>query len=161
MVEKHRYVSDSQWRYLHSKINSLQKSVDTLRESFENNNKPKRGLRFYEVVPPESVCRDINSMLIGTNEYDGFLNRLADYYGVTPMKCYRDDDLDPKYKAEYRPRSKACFSAGPSIARATVLHEFFHHLQHEGVVFVSKKEQEEYADRYSKMFLQRAGVTSA
>ena len=156
-TEEYRLVSDSQWRYLHGKINDLQGTVMKLWRTMDEMQRPKRGLRYHEAVPPESACRDINSMLLGSTSYAGFMSRLAGYYGCEPMGNKRDDSIDPKYRAVYRPDYKTCYSRGSSVGRKTVLHEFFHHLVHLGVVFVDKKDEEDYAERYASTFLDRAG----
>ena len=156
-TENYRLVSDSQWRYLHSKINYLQESVVDMKSTIREMRRPKRGLRFSEALPPASVCRDVDSMLLGTTSYDGFMHRLSAFYECEPMGIYRDDNVDEKYLAVYQPDRKACFSRGPTLNRKTVLHEFFHHLVNLGIVFVDKKDEEDYADRFARIFLQRGG----
>lgn len=157
MTESVRMVTDSQWRYLHQKINALTDIVFELKQEVKEYRKPKRGLRFWESIPSERECNDVLTMLNFTTSYDGFINRLAGFYDCEPMGVYRDENVDPKYKAIYHKHKKACYSRGPTIDRQTVLHEFFHHLVAQGVVFVKKHEEEEKADRYAEVFLKRAG----
>lgn len=157
MTDNYRLVSDSQWRYLHSKINYLQESVAEMKRTMRINQRPKRGLRYSESIPPASVCRDVVSMLVGIKTYDGFIQRLSAFYDCEPMGVLRDDTVNEKYLAVYRRDKKACYSRGPTVDKATVLHEFFHHLTNLGVVFVDKEDEEDYADRYARAILTRAG----
>jgi len=159
--EEYRLVSDSQWRYLHMKLNRLSKIVDNLRSSINDMNNPKKFLRFSEVLPPERVCRDITSMVIGTKSYDGFLGRLSEHYGVPLLEFSVDenipDGINDQYRVnEWHPDGRA-YCKNKTVGRRTVLHEFFHHLVHHRVAIVEKEREEEYADRYARSFLQRAG----
>jgi len=158
--EKYRLVSDSQWRYLHRKINDLTNQVTELRFTLKDMNRPKKFLRFSEVVPPESVCRDINSMMVGSTSYDGFLGRLAEHYTVPLMEVLVDKTIPDGILAQYRKTvlypDGIAYCKNKTVNRRTVLHEFFHHLVHHKVVIVKKKE-EEYADRFASSFLRRAG----
>ena len=157
MTEEYRLISDSQWRYMHRKINDLQDSILTLRRKMDDINKPKRYLKFSECIPPESVCRDVNSMLAGSKKYDGFVGRLSEYYGIEPMGCFVDSGISPKYVAEYRRPENNAYTREPTVHRSTILHEFFHHLTTLNVVSVPKDQEEKLADQYAKVFLQRAG----
>lgn len=161
MTEKYRLVSDSQWRYLHSKINDLSSQLVDIRFALKGMNRPAKFLQFSEVIPPESICRDINSMMAGTQYYHGFLGRLAEHYEVPFMEISVDKNIPDGINAQYRvngwhPDGKA-FSKNETVSRSTVLHEFFHHLVHHKVVIVEKKREEEYANRFSRIFLRRAG----
>ena len=161
VTEQYRLVSDSQWRYLHSKINDVSKQLTDLRWSLKDMSRPKKFLQFSEVVPPESVCRDINSMMRGNTSYDGFLGRLAEHYGVPLMSLWVDETIPDGTLAVYRktafrPDGNA-YTKSKTVGRETVLHEFFHHLVHHKVVVVKKKREEEYADRFARLFLNRAG----
>ena len=158
MTAEYRLVSDSQWRYLHQKLNYLQESVADMKSTIRNMQRPKRGLRYSEAIPPASVCRDVVSMLVGTTSYDGFMQRLSAFYDCEPMGIYRDDNVDEKYLAVYRSQEKACYSRGPSLERRVVLHEFFHHLVNLGIVFVDKKDEEDYANRFAKAVLHRGAL---
>ena len=160
-TENYRLVSDSQWRYLHNKINYLTESVADMKSTIRTIQQPKRGLRYSEAVPPASVCRDVVSMLVGTTSYEGFIRRLSAFYDCEPMGVLRDDNVSEKYLAVYRRDEKACYSRGPSVNRKTVLHEFFHHLTNLGVVFVDKKDEEDYANRFANAVLHRAGGYSS
>jgi len=159
--EKYRLVSDAQWRYLHLKLNKLSKIVDRLRTSIDDMNNPKKFLRFSEVLPPENICRDINDMMIGATKYDGFLGRLSEHYGVPLLEFIIDETIPDGINAQYRvngwcPDGRA-YSKNKTTSRSTVLHEFFHHLVHHRVAIVEKKREEEYANRFARTFLQRAG----
>jgi len=161
IIDGYRLISDSQWRYLHKKINDLIGITADIKHDISQSKRHKKYLRFHEVVPEASVCRDINSMLTGTNEYLGFLGRLAEYYEVPLMEIQIDEKIPDGVIAQYRvnafyPTGKA-FSKNRKVGRGTVLHEFFHHLCHHNVVIVAKSDEEKYADRFSRIFLQRAG----
>ncbi len=159
MTEDYRLISDSQWRYMHRKINDLQESILKLHRQISDSNRPKRYLRFSECVPPESICKDVNSMLLGNAGYDGFVGRLADYYNIVPMGCYVDSNISPKVIAEYRRPENNAYSREKTVHRSTILHEFFHHLTTLNVVSVPKNQEEKLADKYAEVFLQRAGWT--
>ena len=159
--EGYRLISNSQWRYLHKKINTLTDIVVDVRSDLEQSRRPKKFLNFHEIVPESSVCKDINSMLTGTSDYRGFLGRLAEFYDVPLMEIAIDEKIKDGVIAQYRvngwhPNGKA-YSKNQTVGRDTVLHEFFHHLCHHNVSMVKKKDEEEYADRFARMFLQRAG----
>jgi len=120
-------------------------------------NRQKRWLKFDECVPPESICKDANSMMKGNNTYTGFLGKLAEYYGCEEMSLNVDTSIDPKYNAVYYPLLKEARSRTKTVSIKTVLHEWFHHLVNLKVVFVDKSKEEKYADKYSEIFLQRIG----
>ena len=153
-VVNYKLVSDLQWRNLHRKINGLNDKLDAFQEQLPN--KPKRFLKFWEAVPPASVCKDIMSMLDGMNTYEGFIGRLSEYYGCETMGIYISKRISPECLAEYRPATKSAYTKEKIVSEHTVLHEFFHHLQHQNVVVVDKKDQEIYAEKYAKIFLERA-----
>jgi hypothetical protein len=157
MKEEYRLISDSQWRYMHRKLNDLQESVSRLRRQMDDLNRPKRYLKFSECIPPESICRDVNSMLLGNSSYDGFVGRLSEYYGIEPMGCYVDATLPVRVIAQYRLGEKNAYSRNKTVGRDTILHEFFHHLTNLNVVSVPKDQEEKLADKYARIFLQRAG----
>ena len=148
-------MSESQWRYLHRKINRLSDKLDSLQEQLPS--KPKRFLKFWEAVPPVSVCKDVMSMMDGMNTYEGLIGRLSEYYGCVVMGLYVDKRISPERSAEYRPDDDAAYSRTQVVLRRTVLHEFFHHLQYQNVVVVDKKRQEHFAGKYARIFLERAG----
>jgi len=155
--DEYRLISDSQWRYLHRKLNHLEAQVSDLRSSLKESQRPKRYLRFGECLPPASICKDVMSMMNGTNTYDGFIGRLAEYYHCETMGCFVDTNIDPKYAAVYRPSEKNAYSREKTVDRRIILHEFFHHLVNLNVVSVNKKDEEEYADKYARIVLSRGG----
>ena len=154
-MTNYRLVSDAQWRYLHRKINSLNDKLDVLKEQLPN--KPKRFLKFWEAVPPVSVCKDVMSMMDGMTTYEGLIGRLSEYYGCETMGCYIDESISPDYLAVYRSNKKSAYTRLKYVTAHTILHEFFHHLQYQNVVVVDKKRQERFAEKYAKIFLERAG----
>lgn len=149
-----KIISDRQWRKLNQHLENISIELREIKRKLPE--KEKRYLGFSECVPPVSVCKEINSMMDGVDEYGGFLARLSDYYGCEPMGCYIDTTIDPKYKAVYRPDLKNAYTRTKTIDRATVLHEFFHHLVNLYVVKVSKSQEEHYANKFSEVFMQRA-----
>lgn len=154
-MTRYRLVSDAQWRYLHRKINRLSDKLDSLQEQLPR--KHKKFLKFCEVVPPVSVCKDVMSMMDGMNTYEGLIGRLSEYYGCMVMGLYIDKRISPERLAEYRPDEDAAYSRTKTMLHRTVLHEFFHHLQNHNIVVVDKKRQEIYARKYAKLFLERSG----
>ena len=142
---------------MHSKINRLTELVHDTRTELRKAQRPKRGLKWHELVPPESVCRDICSMMNGTDYYHGFIARLADYYGVEPMGCFVDTTINPKTIAEYRPTQGNAYIREQIVSKHTVLHEFYHHLEHNRVIEIYK-DKEVKADRFATIFLRRAGL---
>lgn len=155
MSEKTRVITERQWRYLHKKINYLEETLAEIRLNLPK--KEKKWLTFNEAIPPESICKDVNSMLDGVTSYEGFVGRLADYYGCKTMPCQVDTNIDPKYAAVYRPFFETAYTRTRTIHRSTILHEFFHHLIHLKVVTVPQNKEEFYADKFATTFLQRAG----
>lgn len=140
----------------------LRRIETTLLEVERHSAKPRRWLKFYECIPPVTVCKDVCSMMIGTQYYTGFLARLREYYDCEPMKLFMDESRCSKgYLAMYYPDEKTAYARGP-VMKKTVLHEFFHHLVDTKVVFLDdseKKTVEKLADEYARIFLQRAGET--
>lgn len=148
-------MSESQWRYLHRKINRLSDKLDSLQEQLPR--KPKKFLKFWEAVPPVSVCKDVMSMMDGMATYEGLIGRLSEYYGCEIMGCYIDESISPEYLAVYRSDKKSAYTRLKYVDRRTILHEFFHHLQHQNVVVIDNKRKEHFANKYARIFLERAG----
>lgn len=146
-------VSKRQWYNLHSKLNSIMQKLEWLEEQIPR--KEKRWLKFDECLPPASVCRDVFSMMDGNSTYTGFLGKLAEYYGCEPMDFYIDPQINPKYRAVYRPHLKTAYSRTSTASKRTVLHEFFHHLVNLKVVVVHKDEEEKCADKYAEIVMMR------
>jgi len=146
-------ISKRQWNNIHRKLNGIANRLSTLEEKLPN--RQKRWLKFDECVPPESVCKDANSMMKGNNTYTGFLGKLAEYYGCEEMGLNIDTSIDPKYSAIYYPHLHEARTRTKTIDKKTVLHEWFHHLINLKVVFVDKEKEEKYANKYAEIFLQR------
>ena len=146
-------ISKRQWYNLHSKLNSIMEKLEWLEKQIPR--KEKKWLKFDECLPPASVCGDVFSMMNGNNTYTGFLGKLAEYYGCEPMDFYIDPQINPKYRAVYRPPLKAAYSRTDTASKRTVLHEFFHHLVNLRVVVVPKDEEEKYADKYAEIVMMR------
>ena len=125
MTEEYRLVSDRQWRYLHQKINYLTDGIASLKHELL---KPKRGLRFWECIPPSEVCKDALDLSGITGNFIGMVGRLADYYKCDTMGCFVDTSIDPKYNGVYSPSEKTAYSRTSQTDKRFILHEFFHHL---------------------------------
>lgn len=119
--------------------------------------RPKRGLSFYEALPPRSICRDLVSKMENATRYDGFLAFLSEYYSVPRMRLYWDESrVSAKYVAIYSPKEGAAYSHSKTISQHTVLHEFFHHLVAHGVVIIRENDEEqELADQFATAVLSR------
>jgi hypothetical protein len=121
--------------------------------------KPLRYLKFDNCVPPASVCKEVESMMIGIRTYTGFIGKLADYYGCSTMEITVNKDMcKPEWNAVYYPNLKKAYTHRDTVSRETVLHEWFHHMVNEKVVYlgdISSKEGEKFADRFSKIFMER------
>ena len=120
--------------------------------------KSKKWLKFTECIPPANVCKEIYSMTTGINTYEGFIGKLSEYYGCKPMSLHVDKTINPKYSAIYYPNLNEARTRTKTVGFKTVLHEFFHHLVNLKVVVVNKDEEEKYADKYARIFMQRAGI---
>jgi len=148
-------ITKRQWYNIHRKLNDITNRLSMLEEKLPN--RQKRWLNFDECVPPESICKDVNSMMKGNRTYTGFLGKLAEYYGCKEMSLNVDTSIEPKYIAVYYPLLHEARTRTKTIDKKTVLHEWFHHLCSLKVVFVDKSKEEKYADKYAKIFLQRIG----
>jgi len=148
-------ITKRQWYNIHKKLNDITNRLSMLEEKLPN--KQKRWLKFDECVPPESICKDANSMMKGNNTYTGFLGKLAEYYGCEEMSLTVDKSIDSKCLAIYYPLLLEAKTKAKTCDMNTVLHEWFHHLVNLKVVFVDKSKEEKYADKYAKIFLQRIG----
>lgn len=146
-------ISKRQWNNIHKKLNSLKDEVVELKSIL-----PKREmkyLKFEECIPPASICKDVNSMMNGISSYEGFIGRLSNYYGCETMGLYVDKKMDIKHIAEYRSLTRDAYTRKTTCEKNTVLHEYFHHLVNLKVVIVDKKKEEYYADKYTKVFMER------
>lgn len=145
-----------QWENLNQRLKNLESHLVFLEENLPR--RKKRFLKFDEVIPPASVCKDVLSMMEGAQTYEGLIGRLSEYYGCTimGMKVDPGDKVAKNCLATYYPNLKTAYSAGDTIDEHTVLHEFFHHLVAENVVVVNKKTEEHWANKYATIFQQRA-----
>jgi len=146
-------ITKRQWNNIHKKLNRLEDTINYIKNNLLK--KQMKYLKFEECIPPSSICKDVNSMMNGVNNYEGFIGRLSSYYGCEPMGLFVDKTINPKHIAEYRPLIKNAYTRKTTCDKKDVLHEYFHHLVNLNVVVIDKKKEEYYADEYAKLFLER------
>ena len=135
------------------------RSIENRLEKLEDNQK-KRGLRWKAAIPPLQLCKDIvsayDSKLFNTFEYE--MQRLAEFYGIRPMENYVNPLKVPKSNiAAYHPNERTAYYKEPVASLHTLLHEFFHHLHTEGVVYLySSEKEEECANSFAVIIIARA-----
>jgi len=154
MIEN-KILTRKQWLELNSKLDKLSNILFLLEE--QRNAKPKHWLKFDACIPPQSVCKDVDSMMDNISSYLGFIGKLSEYYGCEPMNLFVDNSkmVSDKAIAAYYPDKKTAYSKESTCAKTVVLHEFFHHLVALNVVIVDKKDEEKYADKFAEAFLSR------
>jgi len=147
-------ITERQWRNLNNKLNEITNKLVRIEKQIPQ--RQKKWLKFDECVPPISVCKDVSSMMTGNSTYDGFLGKLAEYYGCGEMSLVVDKTINPKYLAVYRPSLRQAASRTPTASRSTVLHEWFHHLVNLHVVVIDNEKAEKLADKYARIFMERS-----
>lgn len=124
------------------KLRDIENRFDKIEQQYFK----KRGLRWKAAVPSLQVCKDIVSAYNGDqfHEFDYEMQRLAEFYGIRPMKNRTDPGKVPKNAiACYHSSEQTAFYKNPTTNLDTLLHEFFHHLCSESVVYLYSDENEE------------------
>jgi hypothetical protein len=100
------------------------------------------------------------SMMNGVTTYSGFIGKLAEYYGCSTIKLLVDKNKCKKeWNAVYYSDLKKVFTYEDTISHRTVLHEWFHHMVNEKVVYlgtITSEKEEEFAVKFSCIFMERA-----
>lgn len=151
-------ISEGQYRYLKGKINALSCQLSEVLYKLNQikASRVKHLIAFEESIPPKSVCIDVLSML-GVGNYKGMMRLLSDYYGISRLQLFHDPKKVPDGAiACYVRQEGIAYSKNPTINEKTVLHEFFHHLVTLNVVVIDEEDEEVLANKYAKIFLERA-----
>ena len=147
------------------KLNDILDKLERLERKIENleSKSRKRNLHWKAAIPPLQLCKDVvtafNSGLFQTFEYE--MRQLADYYGIAPMENYLDEKQThvPKNAiASYHPYERAAYYKEPVANLETLLHEFYHHLENEGVV-PTLNDREKIAGMWANIVIQRGRMS--
>ena len=148
-------------RKLNEILNKL-RDIENRFDKIETQYFKKRGLPWKATVPSLQVCKDIvsafNSGQFYTFDYE--MQRLAEFYGIQPMDNRTDPEKVPKNAiACYHPSERTAFYKKPTTDLHTLLHEFFHHLHSEGVVFLYSDENvEKCANGFADIVIARGQI---
>ena len=142
-------------REIFDKLRIIEEKVDRIEKSYLK----KRGLPWKAGVPSLIVCKDIVTAFDGKefDHFDYMMQRLAEFYGIRRMDNRTNPEKVPKTAiACYHSSDKTAYYAKPTCSITTVLHEFFHHLHHEGVVTLySDEDTEKCANEFANIVIAR------
>jgi len=151
-------ITERQWRNLNDKLNDIMSEIKYVEDKvrvLEKRTK-KRGLTFEAALPPKAICVDVVNS-VGTRYLDNPMQILSDYYSIERMKTLVDCNKVPKTAiACYHPSEKTAYYPDNSAGMDVTLHEFFHHLVAEGVVYLKAGQKEEHwANKFAEIVMLR------
>jgi len=142
-------------------LNDIQKRLIDLSERLEKIEKrqlKKKWLSFDACIPPIALCKDIvatyNSDKIKSFDYT--MKILSDYYDTQLMDNRNAPERVPeKAIACYYSSENTAYYKQKTSSLETVLHEFFHHLVANNIVFLNGKNEQKCADRFAEIIMFR------
>jgi hypothetical protein len=136
------------------KLESIESRLDKLEKVHR-----KRNLPWKAAIPPKLICHDIVTAYDGNqfNTFEYEMQRLSEFYGIPVMDNRTNAKKVPaKAIACYYSMERTAYYKKSTTALNVLLHEFFHHLHAEGVVFIYSNENEEKcADSFAQIVINR------